>query len=174
MSTLAPLAQIAADVATLRRLLASDEEAPAGVDREDLTADLDRYLAVDLAQKCDAYASVIRELDANHERLKRWQADLGARRKTIEAQKQSMMDRLLAAMDALGVRKLEGEASCFVALDSTPSVSVTDEAALPLELLKVVPATSRPDKAAIARLLKRGEAVPGAVLVKGRHVKRTL
>jgi len=47
-----------------------------------------------------------------------------------------------------------------------PSVEITDEAAIPKRLLRVVPETTAPDKKAILEDLKAKRAVPGARLVQ--------
>jgi len=117
---------------------------------------------------------VLREVEADIERLKAWSDDLTAKRKAKQRQREAMLERLHVAMDILGVDRIEGEASAFVLQNSTPKVDIEDADSLSAEFVDIVPATSKPNKAAIAKALKRGEDIPGATLIRGRHVRRTL
>lgn len=171
-----PLAAIAGDVAFLRRALAAGDDAGPddlqGLDPDDAAEMLAEWEAELLPGKVDAYAAFIREQEAEAERLKRWEADLAAARRAADNRRKAALERLLLAMEALGADRLEGEASRFVR-QTRAKVEIVDEAALPAEHV-VEKTTRRADKAAIAKVLKRGESVPGAVLGESAHVRRTL
>ncbi len=167
--TLAPLAQIVADVEALKMALSMDDAA--GVDRDDLSADLDAYLTDLLPSKIDSYSHVLRDLDADISKLKAWEDDLRARRKAQESRKARLFDRLAAAMQAMDTKAIEGEVSKFVLVDSTPKVQVTDASVLPAEFI-ITKTTESVDKNAIKALIQRGEHVPGAALERGQHVRK--
>ena len=96
--------------------------------------------------------------------IKAQEVDLAARRKRYEAREEALRGLLLQLMDAIGVKKLERPAATVNRRFGVLSCVITDEAAIPSQLCKMV---TTPDKAAIKAQLLAGEAVPGAELVTG-------
>lgn len=127
-------------------------------------------LTEDLPRKVDAYGEVLSALEAQAGACRAEEVRLAERRRALDARRDRLKARLLDAMDALGLDRVEGALRTAVACDSTPAADVLDEDALPAEFM-VSTTTTRPDKAALVKALVRGETVPGAALVRGRHVR---
>ena len=70
---------------------------------------------------------------------------------------------ILAVMDAMGLRSARRGAATVTVKAGSPSVEITDKAAVPTQLRK----PGEPDKSAIRAHLDAGEAVPGARIVWG-------
>lgn len=124
-----------------------------------------RGLFVGKAQHVIAYRlNILAEADAGAEVAKRITAHVKALRRQAD-----QLDAYLAQhMAATGVCEIKATDASFVAKLSTGrdvSVDVFDEAQLPADYLREVPARYEPDKALIARALKDGFDVPGARLV---------
>jgi hypothetical protein len=93
------------------------------------------------------------------------QADaLAARSRRIGGRAATKKRALLAVIDAIGVKKLERPRATVSRRAGGLSVQISDEAAVPSQLCKVV---RTPDKTAIKRHIEAGEDVPGARLERG-------
>ena len=86
------------------------------------------------------------------------------RAQRFERRSDQMRQLLLAAMDALGDRKIEGPDVTIGLRAGVPSVAVTDEAKIPDQYWKI---TRSLDKAAIRDDLKQGVVIDGAALSNG-------
>jgi hypothetical protein len=100
--------------------------------------------------------------DALAERVKEMQA----RKARLDARSDRLKAVLTWAMEETGRRKIVAPEFTLSLSDVRKSVIVTDEAAIPTELVKTTTSTS-PDKAAIKAKLDAGEEVPGARLSNG-------
>ena len=125
--------------------------------------DIDRLEALNMAkaEKVDNVACWVKNLEA----------DVVA----FEAQEKAFADRKAAAKrkidslkhyltDALGGQNFSSD-RCAVSFRRSKTVSVLDEAAVPVEYM-TKKITRTPNKMAIAALLKTGAAVPGCELVE--------
>lgn len=98
------------------------------------------------------------------EAAKQRAADIAARAERYARRDAALRGGVFAAMDALGLRKLEAEDFTAGISAGTPSVVIADETALPDEFMRVEKA---PNKTAISAALKGGATVPGAFLSNG-------
>jgi len=89
------------------------------------------------------------------------------RQSRYKARSEALRGAAFAAMDALGLSKRELPDLLASIAKGTPQVVITDESLLPAHCLRTVPATTAPDKVAIAANLKAGIDVPGAELNNG-------
>lgn len=85
------------------------------------------------------------------------------RKKRLEAGAEGMRRAVLAAMVEASWKRLPQQPPDLTVTvgNGTPKLLITDEAALPFDLLEVV---SRPNRAAIKEALKAGREINGAVL----------
>lgn len=137
-------ADLAHDEAALSELLGSEEG-----DVRDVLARLLRAACM-ATLMANSAGEMANEIKARQDRYKR-RAD-------------SMRGTAFAIMDALGERRLELPDLTASIRAGTPSVIITDEAALPAEYIRI---TKAPDKAAILADLKQGVVVEGAQLSNG-------
>jgi hypothetical protein len=89
---------------------------------------------------------------------------LGKRAKRLNDRAVQLRGVMLAVMEAAGIDKAKLPTATISVKDKPPSVQITDEALLPLDFIRT---TRAPDKTAIAKALKAGETVDGAVLTNG-------
>lgn len=154
-----PLYEISAD---LRGLL--DELAEA---EGELTPDLEARLNAaegDMARKVDAVLAFAAERSAESLMAGTEAKRLTARAKSADAHAERLRAYVLSCMGEAGVQRVDG-ARFKAALVPTPGrVVVTDEKALPPELLRT---TTEPNKTAIKDALLAGEQVPGAHMETG-------
>lgn len=127
-------------------------------------------LDVDLPRKVDGYGEVVSALRAQAGACKVEEDRLADRRRALEARADRMLLALGDAMRALGVRRIQGVLRTATLQAGTPAVEVADLDALPEEY-RISKTTVTADKAALAKALKRGEAIPGASLRHGEHVR---
>lgn len=128
-------------------------------------------LTISMEAKAGSIAALVRrsearvdEIAAEIERLTNW-------KKSIENKADWLKGYLLNAMKA--AERTEIETPTFrVKLQNNPAAAVqtcTDEET-PARFVVIVPATTRPDKKAIADALKSGESVPGWELKWGQRL----
>lgn len=101
----------------------------------------------------------------------------------VEAHAKALLDRVKQArkrsdwlkqyiqghMTACGITEIKSDDRTFsatLAMGRDESVDVFDEAQLPADYMREIPATSAPDKTLIKKAMKDGFDVPGARLVK--------
>lgn len=156
MNAYADLNLIRASAAAVREALGDDDDTQAFWDTLEGETDAlefaDKLLAFaqEAAAMEDAIAAQIDQLRARKERMARRQSAAKA--------------NLLALLDATGEKKMERPIATVSRRAGSLSVHITDEAAIPTQLCKVV---KTPDKTAIKAQLKAGETVPGATLERG-------
>ena len=100
--------------------------------------------AKDMAEAADARAS-----------------DIAARRDRYRRRAEALRGAAFAALDALGIKKLELPDLTASIAAGRQAVVVVDDAALPAQFVRV---SRSPDKAALLQALKAGEDVSGATL----------
>lgn len=89
---------------------------------------------------------------------------LGARMARFRTREQACRQTIAGILDALGIDKWKHAEGTVSLRPGRPGVVITNEAALPPELVRV---TVTPDKAAIKARLEAGEVVSGAELANG-------
>jgi phage host-nuclease inhibitor protein Gam len=87
-----------------------------------------------------------------------------AREARFDTRAKQVREMMQSVMEAAGLDKAKLVTGTLSVKDKPPSVVITDEAALPLDFVRI---TRAPDKTAIAKALKAGETVDGAELQPG-------
>lgn len=133
--------------------------------------DADNLEALEAARdaKWEGCAIIIKQLDAEAAAFKAEEAALAERSKAKEAKAQRMREYLANSLLAANEPKFE-TARCALSFRRSESVEIVDAEALPADLCTVKQTVS-PDKAAIKKLLKAGEAVDGAQLIVKQNIQ---
>lgn len=118
-------------------------------------------------KKAEAYAVLIKTLNAEAEMLKTEQQRLYERQKQKERLAESLKERLTQSMQFLGKDKFETP-KCKVSFRTSTAVNILDEALLPKKFFKIV---KTPSKADIKEALKSGLKVKGAELVENKNIQ---
>jgi hypothetical protein len=122
-----------------------------------------------VATKAQAVAAFILETNAQADMVEGHAKALLARVKTARKRSDWLKQYLQSHMGAAGVLSIQSDDGTFSAkLDKErdESVEIFDEAQLPADYMREIPATTEPDKALIKKAMKDGFEVPGARLVK--------
>jgi len=122
--------------------------------------------------KADGVARVIRSLDAEAEVLMAEAKRLTDKAKARANRADGLKAYLLSNLVAVGLKQVKGPLFTVAVQDSPPSLNVLDREAIP-DAYRVLPPppTWRPDAKAIIDAVKRGETVPGAEIVIGKHLR---
>lgn len=150
---------------------------------EDVRAVLDAYMDDDSQEANDTIESVVGifELKAenvaayilNVEAQESMLADhikhLQAKQSSIKAKRDKLKQYLAGSMKASGVMKISATDGSFCASSrkNPPKVEIYDEAQIPQEFMREIPARLEVDKTAIKDAIKSGIEVAGANLVQG-------
>jgi hypothetical protein len=121
----------------------------------------------DTCRALASFEAAIAAARAEEQRLK-------TRREYCERQRQRLSDYALAVLSASGLDRIDGQISSLAVRLNPPSVEIADGAELPAAYLRVPPPPAPvPDKTAIARALKAGEAIAGCRLAQTRKLVRS-
>ena len=118
--------------------------------------------------KLEGVALYIKSLEAEADAMKAEEKVLAELRSVREKKAERLRRYLSDSMQALGDTKLE-TARVALSFRKSESVVIEDQAALPVEFLKVK-MTETPDKTAIKAALKSGQDVAGCSLVENLSV----
>ena len=134
----------------------------AGDTQEEATSKAVATLDMMTNDKVIAYACLVKSLDATAEAIKTEESRLAQRRK----QSENTAERLRARMvDLLDHSAKYEDAKAVVSFRKSVAVVVETEAdKLPPEFVRIIPASLAADKTALAKALKAGTVIPGAVL----------
>lgn len=133
----------------------------------ELPAELDQARAI-VAAKATAVAAYILESERHAAMMGDYVREVQQRAKAAERRAAWLRTYLREHMAAVGITKISDERGIFSAtlsLGRDKSVEVFDEAQLPADYLREVPARHEPDKAIIRKALDDGFDVPGARIV---------
>jgi hypothetical protein len=122
-----------------------------------------------VTSKAVAVTAYILEADRHIESIKAYIKDMTSKIKTAEKRQDWLRRYLSEHMAAAGITEIKDERGVFSASLSVgrdESVDVFDEAQLPQDYLREIPAKYEADKTLIKKALKDGFEVPGARLVK--------
>ena len=120
-------------------------------------------------EKVDNFAQFIRIEGARAEALKTEAARLASKARTAANRISYLKERYLDAMQRNGLQKVRGQIYAL-SVRASDVVTITNEAILP-EKFVMEKTTIMPDKLAIRDALKKGEAVPGAILDKSYSLR---
>ena len=137
----------------------------------EVVADTLDSLTGDIEQKAQNVALFTRNLEATAAAIKQAEADMAKRRKAIENRVQGLKDYLLSAMQATGIKKIEGPYLRIGIRDNPEAVEVFDAAQVPAEFMRQPePPPAAPDKAAIKAAIKAGAEVAGCRLTRSQRL----
>ena len=126
-------------------------------------------LCTALAEKRASYVFVREQLDTQIDQGKKWIQIFNAKVDQLEKRKQYLDEKLKTSMDIQGINEQQTELG-KIKIWETDIVEIVDEKELPAQYIKVVQ-DYKVNKAAIKNALKDGQVVPGAVLLKNKHVR---
>ena len=101
-------------------------------------------LSGDLTAKATNVAMFVRNLEAMAASIKAAEQDMAARRKAIESRAASVKKYLLDNMQLSGIKKIDSPYFCISLRSNPPSVVVDDEAAIPADYMREIPAQYAP------------------------------
>lgn len=146
------------------------EAQASGVEPSDEVMDLIHAYAGAAPAKRDRCAQFLRHLESQEDAINAEVKRLQLKAIRIAAAKERFEGYVLAVMDRVGMKRLEGTTYTFTAKNNPPSVVVDDPAQVPAEFMRQKPAPpAEPDRIAIKKRLQSGAEVPGARLVTGKR-----
>lgn len=131
------------------------------LDDETIRDTLDGY-AADFDNKVISIASLIRNLETTAEAIKQAEAQMAARRKTIESKAEWLRQYIINNMQATGRIEVDCPMFAIKVKTNRPTVVVAEDACIPSAYLRV---TTSPDKKALKDALDAGEVIKGVSLV---------
>lgn len=142
---------------------------------EQAVFDTIELLEMEIEDKADGYAKVIRELEASAEAAKVEAARLTDRKKAFENKAKAMKTNLQEAMLALGKPKIKTALFSFSVQSNPTKVEISD----PLQFLCEHPefkldkplTESDINKTAVKAAIEAGQAVDGAQIVQGQSLR---
>lgn len=158
--------------ATLEVLLErarEEEEWGSGEMEPETRALLEEYGAA-LPQKVDRVAEFVKACDGEVTLIEREIERLQARKRQRQGAKRRALDMALRYLQAHQVDSVRGQYNTLARQRNAPSARVLDEALLPAEFVRLVQSVEV-DKRRVLEALKAGQAVPGAVLEQGEHLR---
>lgn len=117
-------------------------------------ADTLETIGGEIEEKADAYAKILKELDAECEKLKAEETRLNARRKSVERNAADMKKRLQDAMTATGKTKFKTNLFSFSIGKNPVKLVIDDESKIPKKYL--IPQPAKLDAAKLKEDLKAG------------------
>lgn len=152
-----PLVEIVADL--LEHIEDADGEVTDAID----------YLELELSDKAEAYAAIIRQLTAEAEAFKSLATQYKLREAIRERAVERLKERLAKALEAVGVDKLKTP-TCTVYFQSSEAVELDADACdrLPPAFLRM---RIEPNKTAIKDALKNGDTFECARLTESRSLR---
>jgi hypothetical protein len=132
---------------------------------EQTVADTLEAMGGELEAKAVNVIYFAQNLAATAAAIKEAETKMAARRKALENRAEALKKYVFDNMKFAGISKIECPHFKLSIRDNPASVDVFDQAQLPADYLREVPATYTPDKTLIGKALKDGFDVPGAKLV---------
>jgi hypothetical protein len=125
-----------------------------------------------LEVKAQNVAYAIKNLDATAAAIKSAEAEMAARRKSIEKRVEHLREYTKTCMEVAGVTKIECPHFALTIKKNPAAVDVFEPGLIPAEFMKQPePPPATPDKAAIKAALQDGRNVPGAMLAQGTRLE---
>lgn len=138
---------------------------------EQTIADTLEGLAGALEAKATNVAFVVRNLEALAEQIKVAEGEMTKRRKAIENRAERIRSYLQMNMERCGISKIESPYFVLSIRSNPESVDVIDEAAIPADYLREIPARYEPDQKLIKQSIKDGFEVPGCALKRTQSLQ---
>ena len=115
-------------------------------------------------------ACYIRELELEAESVKSVLTEMAKRVVQLENRAAKWRVILLETMDSISSTSIKDSRITVAVRTNPPSVQISDEAAIPADYTRSIPARTEPDKTALKAALKSGETIPGVFLVSTRRL----
>ena len=161
MATLYEILGQYADAVTAIDMAESEEE------EQDAWAALEQ-IGDDLGHKADAYARIVRNMEADAKALRDEEKRLAEIRRHKENAVERMKDAIMQAMIATGQKRLDTGIGRWM-LRATPHVEITDAGAVPREF-QVIQAPKINKADILAAWRRDGELIPGTEIVECESV----
>lgn len=144
----------------------------ADLDLDEATvADTLESLSGDLEVKARNVAAFARNLEATAAAIKDHEAQMAARRKSLENRAAGLRRYLLTSMQVAGMTKIECPMFVLSIKSNPAAVEVYEPGLVPAEFMKTPePPPPAPDKKAIAAAIKEGREVAGCRLTQGKRL----
>jgi hypothetical protein len=150
---------------------AADQLADLDLD-EQTVADTLEGMVGDLEVKAANVAMMARNLEATAAAIKDAEAQMAARRKTLERRSQWLRHYLLESMQHAGLKRMECPQFVLAVRDNPARVDVFAQAMVPEQFLRQPePPPPEPDKMAIKEALESGADVPGCRLTRTQRLE---
>lgn len=137
----------------------------------EVIADTLESIMLPFEQKAASVSAFIRNLESTAEQIKQAEAAMSARRKAIENRAAHVKQYLLDNMERTGISKIECPYFKIAVRMNPESVVIDDEAAIPADYLREIPASYVPDKTTMKKAMQEGFAVPGARLARTTRIE---
>lgn len=125
-----------------------------------------------LEVKAQNVAYAIKNLEATAGAIKQAEAEMAARRKTIEKRAEHLREYTKTCMEVAGVSKVECPHFALTIKKNPAGVEIFEPGLVPAEFMRQPePPPVAPDKAAIKAALQAGRDVPGALLAQGTRLE---
>lgn len=138
---------------------------------EEVIADTLEGLAGDIQEKSVNVAKYFRNLESMAEQIKQAEAQMSARRKAIEKRAASLKQYLHTNMEKAGIAKIESPWFVVSIKQNPEALQVDDEASIPRDYFKEIPATFQLDKTLCKQAIKDGYSVPGCHLSRSTRLE---
>lgn len=150
------------DISTdyLTALAELDELQEQGIVTPEIVADTLEGLSGEWSDKALNVAKYIATVEAEAAALKEVEQRKAAQRKALESRADGLRRYLLSECQRTGLTPKDAEIS--IRLGKSSAVVIDDEAALPDDYKREIPASYQPDKTLIKQSIKDGYPVPGA------------
>lgn len=125
---------------------------------------------MDLADKLEGYAMVIKNIESDVEGLKAEEKRLKDRRVVMENRIKRMKENMQYSMVSTNQRKVTGEKFSFTVQKNPPRLNIVDDKLIPKDFITVT-TTEKIDNKAIIELLKNEQVVPGAEISQGESIR---
>ena len=136
---------------------------------EEVFADAIAKNEMDLAEKLEGYAMVMKNIESDIDGFKAEEKRLAERRKSMESKIKHMKENMQFAMSSTGEKKIQGEKFTFTIGKNPPSLKVVDEELIPRNFFNDVAPVL--DKKALMEELKAGRVMPGAQIQQGESLR---
>ena len=126
-------------------------------------------IALDTQEKLIDCSCAVANFDGLVDQLDEQIKALQARKKAVQKISDHVKERVVDAMEVLGIKSITA-APVKISLRASTSVEVFDESMVPDEYLYTPPVAPKVSRTAIKQAIDAGQEVPGARLVRKNHL----
>jgi hypothetical protein len=125
-------------------------------------------LQMDIEEKADGYARVIRNMESVAAAIEAEQKRLRTRKEKIEKRIEAMKENLKYSLQILGIKKIQTDLFTVSIALNPPKVVIDDESKIPKDYIYMEP---KIDRTAIKTALQSGIEVPACRLERGESLR---